>query len=243
MASDQDFTVVRRFDRLHVRIFLALQAQISRKEDHLHALEKGYMDAHDDIDNGRVSDDTAERTRLLGDCTALLDQYDRMLVQYLDLACRPRAQEKNIKSLWNWFENNNGAIVDEEAGFKDHEEDLICFNSSSRSTARQMFDHWMLKYTRGVFRCFAKERMEVDIGPMNNAHIYISNDNTVNKFATGVLFFVGLSVLVLPLWLLWLLEKTEAKLAIVIVFILIFLLLLLACTVARPLQALAATAA
>ncbi|KAF2680339.1 hypothetical protein K458DRAFT_458634 [Lentithecium fluviatile CBS 122367] len=210
-------------------------------EKRLQALEDGYKNRSHDMDNGTVLNDTPERMGLIRERTDLLDKYDSMVLQYSMLASRPSAPNRNIKNVRNWLDNNREAIADEEAGFINRH-DLICMNSTAQSTARQIFDHWMLRYTKGFLRCFAKKRKE-NVDAMNSKHMFISDDATVDRLATTTSFLVGLSVIVIPLWVLWLLKTTRAKLVAVTIFIMIFLVFLLICTVARPLQVLAATAA
>jgi hypothetical protein len=242
MGSDQDFMVIRRFDKLHARILLYLQAFISQREQDLRILEHRYKNAPYDIDNGTVLNDQPERMELIREIADLLNKYDIMMLQYSMLASHPNAPKRNIKNLRNWFDNNRQAISDEEAGFINRD-DIICMSSTEQSAARQIFDECILKYTKGIFRCFAKKREEMHISTMDSKHTFISDDTKTDKLATTALFLVGLSVIVVPLWVLWLLQTTRAKLIAISIFILIFLVFLLTCTVARPLQVLAATAA
>jgi hypothetical protein len=242
MGSDQDFMGIRRFDKLHTRVLLHYQARISLKEHSLHELEEKYRSEPDDVDNGTVLDSKYERTELLRECTDLLNDYDRMVLRYLLLAAQPISPKRNIKNLQNWFDNNRGAIADEEADFISHD-DLIWMSSSAQSPARKVFDDWMPRYTKGILRCFARKRKKVHINDINSENMFISDDTITDKLATMSSFLVGLSVIVIPLWTLWILDTTLAKLIAVTMFILVFLLFCLACTVASPLQVLAATAA
>lgn len=100
-ASDSDFFSVRRFDRLHTRAILTLQAQLVDIEERIDTLDKHYSSRNvklsnakppsivtvseplddfeklefRDINNGTVNDDLPERAKLVAEMTSKLVEY------------------------------------------------------------------------------------------------------------------------------------------------------------------------
>ena len=83
VASDTDFFVVRRFDKLHARILLRLQDQVSALEEQLETLDTKYSaKAAGDINNGSFRDDRPDRTRILRRIRKKLRIYGRRSCSY-----------------------------------------------------------------------------------------------------------------------------------------------------------------
>ena len=65
-ASDKDFFVIRRFDRLAVRVILSLQWKITRLEKDLKQMDSvRRQKAAKDVDNGSFEEDDDERRNCL----------------------------------------------------------------------------------------------------------------------------------------------------------------------------------
>lgn len=101
MASDQDFFALRRFDRLHTRVLLTLQAQLQCLENELDDLDArcasdrtklgdcGLVDATKvceadtsalrDVNNGTVLDELPVRQKLIARIQAKLVEYGRRM--------------------------------------------------------------------------------------------------------------------------------------------------------------------
>lgn len=77
MASDADFLVIRRFDRLNVRILLRLQDEISALEERLEEVERICMGLDSpEIHNGTFRQDAIpERMRLMVAITEKVERY------------------------------------------------------------------------------------------------------------------------------------------------------------------------
>lgn len=114
MAASSDFFVVRRFDRLHTRIILTLQAQASELERRLDNLDKRlsnrnarlrtmgveaseYVDLRtvettygndelEEINNGSVRYDIVERAELVAAITSKIAEYGMSLPTNFDLS-------------------------------------------------------------------------------------------------------------------------------------------------------------
>lgn len=78
LASDQSLPIVRRFDRLTLRVMLRLQDEITEIEEQLDAIDKSQMsrDVAEDTNNGTFRDDPVpERTWLLQIAHEKLERY------------------------------------------------------------------------------------------------------------------------------------------------------------------------
>ena len=79
MASDDDFFALRRFDRFHVRILLLLQDRVTQVEEELDQLDRRLSSpTAEDVDNGTVRDDKAERLEILDRGVERLAQYGKL---------------------------------------------------------------------------------------------------------------------------------------------------------------------
>lgn len=75
ISSDDDFYILRRFDKLNVRLCLRLQDEISGLEEHLSCLDDEYSRREsEDVNNGTFRDDLEDRAKLL---VLLLDKVER----------------------------------------------------------------------------------------------------------------------------------------------------------------------
>lgn len=76
MSSDDDFLALRRFDRVHCRLLLSLQDQVSELESALDLVDARLSKrSSPDIDNGSVRNDTKERKELLERLHRKLSEY------------------------------------------------------------------------------------------------------------------------------------------------------------------------
>lgn len=76
IASDGDFYILRGFDKLNIRVALAIQDDISIFEEKLRDLDQGYSAKEaKDIHNGKFRDDVDDRTRLMELITPHLHNY------------------------------------------------------------------------------------------------------------------------------------------------------------------------
>ena len=78
VSSSDDFFAVRRFDRVHCRLLLRLQDQISELEEQLDLLDSKLSDREcEDVDNGTVRSDRKEREDILNSLYAAVGKYGR----------------------------------------------------------------------------------------------------------------------------------------------------------------------
>jgi hypothetical protein len=164
---------------------------------------------------------------------------DTILLAHSELRARGPALKRNIANVDNWFENNQGAIVQDEANFIKHREDLFTISTTRKPTIRHFLEshvvfrlHWLWK----------KEPPPDTRQADRDTRQYIS-DEKMDLVATVTIIFVGLAMLIVPIWVLAILTGPYTKLGVITCFIVVFLVVVLYATVATPSEALAASAA
>lgn len=174
-------------------------------------------------------------------CDSELMQLDQFMFYQSQLASRPPVPPKDIRSLGNWHTNHLDAIQSEEAAYIKHARDLFSVVPKNKSPLRNLFEKSL------HFRIFRpwRVKMEEDIENSNRDtkhEIYIS-DERVDGFISVIIAFVGLVMLIAPLWILEFTESGRASLAWITGFVVLFLCLVSYATVAKPFETLGATAA
>lgn len=241
VASDEDFFVLRRFDRLHSRVLLALQADIAWLEESLDVLD-ARLSAKDarDVDNGSVREDQHDRKALLSRISQQLRNYDTLLCHYLQLKSRPSAPKTNVRNIKTWLDNNNGPIQEKEVEFI-IKEDLITVAKNRKSPARMFFERRILVPTNGLFGLLTRKG-EKEGSPSDRHTILRGNDEHVDVFGAITIFTAAAVMLIAPLWILAGVDELHQKLAAITIFLAVFLFVLSWGTSARPFEMLAATA-
>ncbi|KAH6884166.1 hypothetical protein B0T10DRAFT_551079 [Thelonectria olida] len=240
VSSDTNFFVFRRFDRLNARVLLTLQAQLTRLEDRLGALDGKYSArGAGDINNGSIKADQPDRAAVIAEITEKIKEYNTVLLAHSELRAREPAPKRNITNIQNWFENNAGAIVKEEAKFINHREDLFTISTTRKPTIRNFLESHV------VFRLhwLWKKEPPPDTRQVDRETRQYVNEEKIDLVATIAIIFVGLSMLIVPIWVLAIMAAPYAKLGVITCFIVVFLVVVLYATVATPTEALAASAA
>jgi hypothetical protein len=74
-------------------------------------------------------------------------------------------------------------------------------------------------------------------------NIHYASDQRIEFFVNVIMTFMGLIMLILPLWVLAFVDRTTYRLAIITTFLALFLCMVSFATVAKPFESLGATAA
>ncbi|KAH7118555.1 hypothetical protein B0J13DRAFT_589995 [Dactylonectria estremocensis] len=126
----------------------------------------------------------------------------------------------------------------EEQNYLDHKEDLICVIQRSKTPLRRLIDKSQRLRTLSIWRNKTKTPAETDA-----QHVFYYSDKRIDEFASGIIVFVGVVMLITPIWILQATKTLQVKLAVNTVFIFAFLLLLSFSMASKPFEALGATAA
>ncbi|KAI0185565.1 hypothetical protein EV127DRAFT_441135 [Xylaria flabelliformis] len=240
ISSDGDLLIFRRFGILNARVGLFLQDKISMLEQKLANLDREFSrrDA-DPINNGTLRDDMEERETLLNEISYGLDRYNRFLAQQSQLREYVRAPLRDIKSLRTWHANHqNRAIDEEEQRYLENQQDLIRLKSIDKTPLRNWIDNSLALRTLSIWK---KQSRAVPDYEAKNVSYY--SNTSMDAFASGMIVFIGASLLITPIWILQAIENLQIKLAVITAFVLVFLLVLSFVMVSKPFEALGATAA
>ncbi|KAI0856936.1 hypothetical protein F4860DRAFT_491311 [Xylaria cubensis] len=240
ISSDSDMLIFRRFGELNARVGLLLQDKCSLLEQKLIDLDKenSRRDA-DPINNGTIRDDIEERETLLNEIAHHLDRYNKFLIQQSQLREYARAPSRDVRSLRTWHANHqNMAIDEEEHRYLEQHQDLIRLRSNHKTPLRNWIDNSLALRT---LRIWKKQSRAIPKYEANNISYY--SNTTIDAFASGMIIFIGASLLITPIWILQAIEDLQIKLAVITTFVLVFLFVLSFAMASKPFEALGATAA
>lgn len=178
-----------------------------------------------------------EKERLI-----LLSLPDQFVLHFINIKTRANSAERDINSLKNWFYNHEDAICNKVQEYI-NKDDLFPLIPKERSPLRELFE---VSSRFRLSRFWKREKSAATTSDLlvhchENIHLY--SDKRIDVFVTFTTVFMGLVVLIAPIWILAYTQPTAGKLAIITAFILIFLALISFGTNAKPFESLAATAA
>ncbi|KAL8996296.1 MAG: hypothetical protein Q9188_006605 [Gyalolechia gomerana] len=249
VASDDDFFMIRKFEKLGARVVLLMQNKIVQLEEAIHAEDANIYERGGD--NGRFAHDPCERrVELMDELIWRLDQYQRFVLQYSQIKERPSATKRQISYLQNWLKNNNDPIHPAEVTFIEQEGDLMPVVPMIKPPLRRFIDRYNLV---SRFACWRIRKSQLNKKHYNHPANYESDttiyndEKRIDKFVTSVTIGLGLAMLIAPLWLLQYVYAEQpdlkARLKVITGFLVGFTVFLSVVAVAKPFEVLAATAA
>ncbi|KAJ3577101.1 hypothetical protein NPX13_g3466 [Xylaria arbuscula] len=146
-----------------------------------------------------------------------------------DISCRAAVLSKIRQRIPKY------TILPEEQKYLEHDNDLLGVVHKDKTPLRTLIDSSRQLRTLPIWRQ----------GNHNDESDWVSyySDKRMNTFASGIIVGVGAILLLVPLWILYALQRPELKLAVITVFVAAFLIILSFAMVAKPFEALGATAA
>lgn len=152
------------------------------------------------------------------------------------------APQRNIRNLKAWFEDNTGAIIDNEADFIHHSEELVSL-SKPKTRLRELFEDHVVYATRQKMRLFHRPLpARSQTSARDREATYTASREALATFGSASVFAAATVMLIVPLWVLQTVETIKVKLAVITVFMLLCLFLLSFAMLGRPLERLVATA-
>jgi hypothetical protein len=164
----------------------------------------------------------------------VLDEY---IAVYSDLKSRPSAQPHQVENVSAWFHNHQLAVATEEQDFIHKGGDLIALVSKPKSPLQLLVEKCRPLVTCFMFRAKHREG-QVD----SQTTFYLSNKG-LSAFTTFVIVFIGLCLLLGPMWSLQFMCDDVHRLELITGVVVVFTALLASATIAKPFEVLAATAA
>lgn len=244
MASSNDFVVVRKFTPLAVRALLLLQDDVVRLEGDIHGMDdfsKKQPPGKGGTGSFRIDREEAKqgspRDAAVREAAIRLREYYEFLNQFSAVKSRPGANDYQIGNVINWFHNNSQAIDQDESRFIQSEGDLVALVTKQRSLLRHGLEQ--ISPIRNIFR--VKRRADRVFSDTTS----YASDRGMDLWTSISVVFVGLAMLLGPMWALELTHGALKQLTIISVFVVVFAMLLFISTAspARGFEVLAATAA
>jgi hypothetical protein len=161
---------------------------------------------------------------------------DQFIDAFSKIRTRPRAEKRQVDNLKNWLDR--GAIEAKEAEFATHASDMISINSRSRAPLGQWLEACRKLHLWKIFR----SKHLPDLHIKSAATVYSSNQ-MFDSLTTTAIIFMGLIMLLAPLWWLEHVSSSETRLKIITGFICVFIVVMSTATVNRPFEVVASTAA
>ncbi|KAK7999430.1 hypothetical protein PG990_012030 [Apiospora arundinis] len=219
LASDDDLLIFRRFSVLNTRTLLSLQDKICELEQELYEVDKIYGGKNsEDYNNGTFRNDLQDRTELLGKITSTISQYNALLLQQSALRNHPNAPQRDIKNINRWHYNHGWKAIDkEETQYLQQTDDLVSITQKDKTPLRPQHDR--------------------------DQDVSYYSDKRIDTFTSLTIVFIGIAMLLTPIWILQSLQAPTTKLVVITIFILAFLITLSYAMVTKPFEALGATAA
>ncbi|KAI1742669.1 hypothetical protein F4680DRAFT_411389 [Xylaria scruposa] len=240
VASEDDFFILRRFNSLNVRIALLLQDEIVVLENELAEIDgRASRKDSEDLHNGSFRQDQNDRIAVLHQIRQRMLKYNEFVLQQAEMKKFQRPRGQDIRSLRNWHHNHDyAAISPEESKYLEYENDLFSVVKKDRMPLRRLIDNSRRLRTLSIWRLKNK-------GTPNDEKDMVSyySDKRIDTFASSTIVGLGIIMLLAPLWILYALKSPALKLAVITVFVSTFLIILSFAMVARPFEALGATAA
>ncbi|KAK7983328.1 Glycoside hydrolase- family 43 [Apiospora arundinis] len=245
LASDDDLLIFRRFSVLNTRTLLLLQDQICELEQELLEVDRIYGSKNsEDYNNGTFRDDLEDRTELLGKITSTISQYNALLLQQSALRNHPNAPQRDIKNINRWHYNHGWKAIDkEETQYLQRTDDLVSITQKEKTPLRQFIDKSRRLRTLRIWQ--QPGNNNTNEGPQHDRDQDVSyySDKRIDTFTSLTIVFIGIAMLLTPIWILQSLQAPTTKLVVITIFILAFLITLSYAMVTKPFEALGATAA
>ena len=135
LALDQDFTIFKRFDYLHMRSLLEQQDELAELQERLDR-----CDNNEPVRLGlssRRQDENPERRELLRQVTVKLQEYDRCVQSYHGMLRLPEALKMQKQSVKHWYVGNKPLVRSESGCYMNctHDQDYLALTAKAAERA------------------------------------------------------------------------------------------------------------
>lgn len=166
------------------------------------------------------------------------ERLDAYIDSYSRIGTRSSVIARDVQSVETWHEANPSAIHDEELGYLKRRDDLIYVNPKSSDSVLRRLLTGVTSRSVPWFRRHPSDKQAYD----PNITVLHDEERAEAVFAKTTIF-VGLLMLIGPIWILEFVAGSLQRLGVITAFILLFLVLVSFATTARAFESLAAAAA
>ena len=161
------------------------------------------------------------------------------MLQQSEVKKFPKAPHRDIRSIRNWHYNHSCmAISADEQKYLEQDDDLFCLVRKDKTPLRRMIDSSHRLRTMSLWRHKSDDVPTYDAGS-----VFLYSDQRIDGLASAIIIAIGITMLITPIWVLQAMDSPAKKLVVITMFVLAFLLTLSFAMVAKPFEALGATAA
>ncbi|CAG1982738.1 unnamed protein product [Fusarium graminearum] len=242
MSADKDFTMFRSFSRLHTRLLLHKQDELTELEQRLDELDQAdsKVAPYLLITNRDVSGDT-ERRALLGEIEIKLNEYNKLLEALMNHQERPEPNEAQIRSVRNWVDGKR-PIVYSETTFLNDRSDLKrskhTVESGGLESLLDSLSTW--PYLRGICKLFS---LLDTSGRSSDPKVKIIRLSRLVAVSRALNTLLAIATLVAPIVVLYLVKPIPKRLFVIAAFTVVFSSALCWLTSSRNYEIFSATAA
>ncbi|KAI9868671.1 MAG: hypothetical protein M1813_004521 [Trichoglossum hirsutum] len=189
----------------------------------------------------------AHASTLIENCDDVANHFpyymiDKFINNYAQLVSRPPLNPTDINLVRRWFDEVRPAAVDEvEASYIRRGDDLVPVQPKTRSWFRKRLESNFLFSMRMMQSLFGRKPADGHI--IGDGWTIWEDDKKMEMFSSLMTGFVGLAMLIGPLWILMYVAEPRLRLGVITSFVVLFYVAVAVATTARPWESLAATAA
>lgn len=165
---------------------------------------------------------------------------DSFVNEFSQLVARQPVNKEDVRAVETWLRNRD-AIDDEEAAYIECKDDLIPLHPKNRSWFRKVLENTLLLRTACMKKYFCRRPSDYEV--IRDYQTVWQDDKMMEGLSSGVIGFVGLIMLIAPLWWLNYVSNPAIQLGIITGFIVLFFVIISIATTARIFETLAAAAA
>ncbi|KAF1957581.1 hypothetical protein CC80DRAFT_515725 [Byssothecium circinans] len=217
MASDDDFFLLRKFESLNATTLVWLQYRISAQEERLEEIHKSVEESTDSDwqRNSSFAWDAVwmpERTKIMGELSDLLLQYNQSIHAFSKIRARPRAGARQIKNVVIRLKRE--LISPKESEFVERTADLMSINPRMIPPLGRWLESSRNLHLSKVFRAKFMPGLHVE-----SPFTVYSSDEAFENFTTVSIIVSGVALLLAPLWCLDHVSTSKARLGVITGFL------------------------
>ncbi|CAG8979744.1 hypothetical protein HYALB_00013488 [Hymenoscyphus albidus] len=205
--SGDSVAIFRRFGDTHARLLLRLEVEITSLEEQLASSDRA---------------DSENTNTYMRSSRSLQGSADEILLKDSQLRALPTPQSRDFKSFFNWIRTRRPLNPGQD-NFAFHQEDFVCSVSTPRTGFDLVITSCLSRWPEWspLKRLFKRKSKQEQGGKEKDVHVFSSQK--IEFWARIVLVCVASTILLIPIFLLYLLELSDTlAAATALIFVLAF---------------------